>query len=91
MSQQNNHLLTLGAEVSYHDPHIPEAPSMRGWPNLPAMHLVDLNPETLTATDAAALITDHKAVDYELILENASLIIDTRGVYHKENGKVRPA
>ena len=30
-------LLKLGAEVNYHDPHIPVAPQMRSWPNLPVM------------------------------------------------------
>ena len=29
-------LLHLGAEVAYHDPHIPVAPRMRSWPSLPA-------------------------------------------------------
>ena len=84
-------LLNLGAEVSYHDPHIPVAPSMRSWPDLPAMKSVDLNPETLAAIDATVLITDHKNVDYDLVLENAPLIIDTRGVYRDHNGKVHPA
>ena len=84
-------LLSLGAEVSYHDPHIPVAPSMRSWPDLPAMNSVDLNPESLAATDAAVLITDHKAVDYNQVLEHAPLIIDTRGTYRNQDGKVRKA
>ena len=35
-------LLGLGAEVSYHDPHIPVAPKMRSWPDLPPMESVAL-------------------------------------------------
>ncbi len=84
-------LLELGADVSYHDPHIPEAPSMRSWPDLPPMKSVDLSAETLQETDAALIITDHKAVDYDLVLEHAPLIIDTRGVYRHKNGKVHSA
>jgi UDP-N-acetyl-D-glucosamine dehydrogenase len=84
-------LLSLGAEVSYHDPHIPVAPSMRSWPDLPPMESQPLTGESLQSVDATILITDHKAVDYDLVLENAPLIIDTRGVYRDHNGKVHPA
>ena len=84
-------LLPLGAEVSYHDPHIPVAPSMRSWPDLPPMESQPLTEESLQSVDATILVTDHKAVDYDLILDHAPLIIDTRGVYRDHNGKVHPA
>jgi len=84
-------LLALGAEVSYHDPHIPVAPSMRSWPGLPPMESQALTEESLQSVDAALLITDHKNVDYDLVLEHAPLLIDTRGVYRDHNGKVHPA
>ncbi len=84
-------LLALGAAVSYHDPHIPAAPRMRSWPNLPPMESQPLTEESLQSVDATILITDHKAVDYDLVLNNAPLIIDTRGVYRDHNGKVHPA
>jgi len=77
----------LGAEVSYHDPHIPEAPRMRSWPDLPPMHSVDLNGETV-AFDAAIIITDHAAVDYDQLLEQLPVIVDTRGVYREPQPKV---
>ena len=32
----------LGAHVSYHDPHIPRAPHMRSWPDLPPLESVPL-------------------------------------------------
>jgi UDP-N-acetyl-D-glucosamine dehydrogenase len=84
-------LLSLGAEVSYHDPHIPVAPSMRSWPDLPPMESTDLSAENLTAVNAAILVTDHAAVDYKLILEHAALVIDTRGVFRGSDGKAHPA
>jgi UDP-N-acetyl-D-glucosamine dehydrogenase len=74
-------LLKLGADVSYHDPYVPVAPKMRSWPNLPAMMSRPLTPEVLRSADAALLITDHTSVDYDLILKNAPLIVDTRGIY----------
>jgi UDP-N-acetyl-D-glucosamine dehydrogenase len=84
-------LFKLGAEVSYHDPHIPIAPSMRSWPNLPPMESQPLTEEGLQSVDATMLITDHKAVDYDLILDHAPLIIDTRGLYRGRDGMVKPA
>ncbi|HET9226477.1 MAG TPA: nucleotide sugar dehydrogenase [Thermoanaerobaculia bacterium] len=81
-------LLRLGAVVSYHDPHVPVAPGMRSWPDLPAMESVPLTAEALEASDAVIVVTDHAAVDYELVARHAPLIVDTRGVYRGVNGKV---
>jgi len=74
-------LLELGAVVSYHDPHVPKAPSMRSWPDLPAMNSVVLEPRTLEACDAVLIVTDHSAVDYAMVARHAPLVIDTRGIY----------
>jgi len=84
-------LMERGAEVSYHDPHIPVAPRMRSWPDLPPMASVELTVETLCLFDAAVIVTNHRAVDYELVLEHAPLVLDTRGVLRHRNGKVRRA
>jgi len=84
-------LLHLGADVSYHDPHIPVAPKMRSWPDFPAMESTPLTEENLGAIDAAILVTDHKAVDYDFVLEHAPLVIDTRGKYRAKNEKVHSA
>jgi UDP-N-acetyl-D-glucosamine dehydrogenase len=74
-------LIEQGAAVSYHDPHVPKAPSMRSWPNLPAMSSVALEPRDLESYDAVLIATDHSAVDYGLVARHARLVIDTRGVY----------
>jgi len=74
-------LLKLGADVSYHDPYVPVAPKMRSWPTLPAMTSRPLTPEVLRSADVTLLITDHSIVDYDLVLKNAALIVDTRGIY----------
>jgi UDP-N-acetyl-D-glucosamine dehydrogenase len=71
----------LGAELSYHDPHVPRAPRMRSWPNLPPMESQPLTVENIAKQDAVMVVTDHTAVDYELIAKHAKLIVDTRGVY----------
>jgi UDP-N-acetyl-D-glucosamine dehydrogenase len=76
-----DHLLRLGAVVTYHDPHIPVAPAMRSWPALPPMESVPLTAETLAAIDAVVLVTDHSGVDYGLVGRHAPLIVDTRGIF----------
>lgn len=81
-------LVALGADVSYHDPHILTAPKMRTWPHLPEMHSLPLTAETLAGCDAVVIVTDHRAVDYDLVAAHAPLIVDTRGVYRAPRGNV---
>ncbi|MFQ5349855.1 MAG: nucleotide sugar dehydrogenase [Thermoanaerobaculia bacterium] len=78
-------LLDAGVEVSYHDPLIPAAPRMRTWAELPELRSQPLTSETLAEQDAVLLITDHSQVDYDLVLEHASLVVDTRGVLRATN------
>ncbi|HEX8959000.1 MAG TPA: nucleotide sugar dehydrogenase [Solirubrobacterales bacterium] len=61
-----------GAEVSYHDPHVPELPDL-------GLSSVDLN-EALRSTDLAAIVTAHPAIDYEQVVADAPLVLDFRGV-----------
>ena len=35
--------------------------------------------------DAVLLITDHAQVDYDLVVEHAPLVVDTRGVLRGDN------
>ncbi len=81
-------LLELGAEVSYHDPHIPVAPRMRSWPDLPPLESVPLTAGTLRTQDAVVIATDHTAVDYDLVAREAPLVVDTRGVYREPRPNV---
>ena len=83
-----NLLTELGAELSYHDPHVPRAPRMRSWPNIPAMESLPLTAEVVAAHDAVMVVTDHTAVDYDLVARSAKLIIDTRGVYRDKRDNV---
>ncbi|QQR73874.1 MAG: nucleotide sugar dehydrogenase [Holophagales bacterium] len=81
-------LLHLEAVVSYHDPHIPVAPKMRSWPDLPEMRSIALDAATLAAQDAVMIVTDHGAVDYDLVATHAALVVDTRGVYRTPRANV---
>jgi UDP-N-acetyl-D-glucosamine dehydrogenase len=74
-----------GADVVYHDPHIPH---LRGGRHFPGLDLksAELNPETLGAADCVLLVTDHSAYDYAWIASQARLIVDTRNAFAKQKG-----
>ena len=65
-----------GARISFYDPHVPllrfNGRSLRG--------LEDLNNEQMYRTDAVVILTDHDAIDFELIIAAAQLVVDTRNV-----------
>ncbi|MCZ6508480.1 MAG: nucleotide sugar dehydrogenase [Acidobacteria bacterium] len=77
-----------GADVDYHDPYFPTAPRMRSWSDLPEKTSIELNASTLASYDALVLVTDHSDVDYNLILQHARLIVDTRGTLPVEHKNV---
>jgi len=81
-------LLAEGAVTSYHDPHVAEAPQMRSWPDLPAMQSQPLEASYLATLDAAIIVTDHSAIDYQHLLENTALIVDTRGVFRDADERI---
>ncbi len=69
-------LQAKGAIVSYNDPHIPRLPHMRHH-NL-RMDSQPLSPEFLAAQDCVLIVTDHSAYDWDFVVENTSLVVDTR-------------
>ena len=62
-----------GAHVSFHDPYVAhireEGTEHTG---------VALTEESLAAVDAVVIVTDHDNVDYDLVVEHAPLVVDTR-------------
>ncbi len=68
-----------GGIVSYSDPHVPTFPKMRE--HSFSLNSVPLDPATIASFDAIVLATDHDQFDYEMISQNAKLIIDSRGRY----------
>ncbi len=57
-----------GATISYHDPHVPELPGL-------GLRSVELEP---AAYDAVVIVTDHAAVDYARVVEEAAVVVDLR-------------
>ncbi len=70
-------LQSRGAKVSYHDPFIPNAKPMREH-NITHMKSAPLTENTLRNVDCVLIATDHTNVDYDLVLEHAPLVVDTR-------------
>jgi UDP-N-acetyl-D-glucosamine dehydrogenase len=66
-------LLTgLGAELCYHDPHVPMLPEF-------GLRSVSVE-EALNDADLALIVTAHPGVDHELVAERARVTVDLRGV-----------
>jgi UDP-N-acetyl-D-glucosamine dehydrogenase len=71
-------LQARGAEVSFSDPHIARLPQMRHHASLPELDSQPLTAEYLARQDCVLVVTDHSAFDYEFIVENSMLVVDTR-------------
>jgi UDP-N-acetyl-D-glucosamine dehydrogenase len=74
-----------GAEVSYNDPYIPTLPKTRKYKF--DMVSVELTPDEMKKYDMILLSTDHTDYNYELIAENAKIILDTRNAFAKNKIK----
>jgi UDP-N-acetyl-D-glucosamine dehydrogenase len=59
-------LRNAGADISYHDPHVPEFDGMSS---------VALEPE---AYDCVAIVTAHSSLDYASIVDRANIVVDFR-------------
>jgi UDP-N-acetyl-D-glucosamine dehydrogenase len=72
------HLKQQGAEVAYHDPHVPAIRLTREHPQWAGVKSVTWNRETISSFDAVLISTAHKAVNYQQLADWAPLIVDTR-------------
>ncbi|CAG0898846.1 unnamed protein product [Cyprideis torosa] len=79
-------LQAMGANVSYSDPHVPEIPTLRGH-DLEGRS-VSLDEELLSAQDAVVILAAHKAFDWPQIQQNSDVIVDTRGVFAPQPGRI---
>jgi UDP-N-acetyl-D-glucosamine dehydrogenase len=62
-----------GATVAYHDPFIPKfREDGRDRASVP------MNAAELKRADAVVIVTDHSSIDYQLIVDQAAVVVDTR-------------
>jgi len=64
-----------GAHVEFHDPFVSEFRE-----DGHVRKAVDLSDEMLRWADAVVVVTDHKVVDYQRVVDHATLVVDTRNV-----------
>jgi UDP-N-acetyl-D-glucosamine dehydrogenase len=62
----------LGADIVYHDPHVPELPEL-------GLRSASVD-ESLDGTDLVVIVTAHPSVDHDALVERAPLALDLRGV-----------
>jgi UDP-N-acetyl-D-glucosamine dehydrogenase len=72
-------LMHKGAEVSYHDPFVPEM-KLDGRGSLASVPLSDA---ALSSCDCAVIVTDHSDLDYSRVVRLAPLVVDTRNATRK--------
>ncbi|HXY85151.1 MAG TPA: nucleotide sugar dehydrogenase [Gaiellaceae bacterium] len=68
-----------GADVAYHDQHVPEVNDLRSVPLEPARY------------DCVVIVTAHTGIDYERLVQEAELVVDLRNATGRNgsgNGKV---
>ena len=73
-------LLARGADLRYHDPHVPELPKT-------GLSSVELTDDELTSSDAVLIVTDHEAIDWTRVASAPDLVVDLRNRLQPE--KVR--
>jgi UDP-N-acetyl-D-glucosamine dehydrogenase len=71
-----DHLTSMGAEVAYHDPHVPAF-------DVGDLHLEseDISGDALDDFDCVVLVTNHAGLEYARILDQARLVVDTRNAW----------
>jgi UDP-N-acetyl-D-glucosamine dehydrogenase len=75
------HLLNdMGVFLTYHDPFVPNLVT-----NGLTLKSVVLDQETLQSADCVVITTDHSSYDWEWIVENSQLIMDTRNATKNVN------
>jgi len=69
-----------GAQVDYHDPHVPVIRPSREHAHFAGRKSAPLSAETLPGYDLVLVATNHKAVDADLLAAHARLVVDSRNV-----------
>nr|WP_313402590.1 nucleotide sugar dehydrogenase [Pseudomonas sp.] len=79
-------LQSKGAVVDYSDPHIPSFPKKRDYHF--DLKSIQLSADNIASYDCLVLATDHDNFDYDLLGNQARLIVDTRGRLKKQSNVV---
>lgn len=67
-----------GVKVAYYDPLVHALPGGDGHDPRPELRSTGWSPAKISKYDAVIILADHDEIDYEDLIENAQLVIDTR-------------
>ena len=68
-----------GANVAYHDPHVPELPDAK-------LSSMEISSAELRRTDCAVIVTDHDAIELSEVIEIVPKVIDLRNAVRRKLG-----
>jgi UDP-N-acetyl-D-glucosamine dehydrogenase len=74
-------LLDKGADLRFHDPHVPE-----GAIDGVSHKNVELTDQELAAADLVVIVTDHSAVDFDRVVAKSQRVFDTRNATRNVSG-----
>lgn len=80
-------LKKFGAIVEFHDPVIPVIPHTREHDALAGLKSVPMTAKQLESYDGVVIATEHSDVDYQLVLDHAKVVVDTRNATANLKGK----
>lgn len=70
-------LKEMGANLTYHDPFVPEVRIANG-----IMKSADFNAELLSGSACTVIVADHSSYDWQFVVDHSNLIVDTRNATH---------
>ena len=76
-------LIKAKAKIDYYDPYVP----IISFNKISSKSIKYLENEKLKSYDACVIVTNHSNIDYDIILKNSELIIDTRNVFKDDKLK----
>ena len=80
-------LRARGADISYHDPFVPEVTFDHAYTigDGEPLHSRELTDDLIKASDCVIICTEHTGVDYARVCELAPLVVDTRNALSPDN------
>lgn len=79
-------LRSRGAEITYHDPFVPEVTFDHAYTigDGEPLHNTELTDDLISGSDCVVICTDHSTVDYHRVCELAPMIVDTRNALNED-------
>ena len=79
-------LRSIGAEITYHDPFVPEVAFDHAYTigDGDPLYNTELTDDLIKNSDCVIICTDHSTVDYHRVCELAPLIVDTRNALNED-------